>query len=107
MAEIDLSSMSLKELKALSKRVEKAIDSYEERQRAEALAKLEATAKEMGYSLSDLAGTPAKSGRKTVSAPKYRDPSDPSRTWTGRGRQPDWFKSALKAGKAPEDLQIA
>ena len=33
-------------------------------------------------------------------------PENPDATWSGRGRQPDWFKSAIAAGKAPEDLEI-
>lgn len=53
--------------------------------------------------LADLAG--GKSG-KTVSAPKYQDPNDPTHTWTGRGRKPGWFQAALDAGTSPEDMMI-
>ena len=27
-------------------------------------------------------------------APKYRNPKDPSQTWTGRGRRPTWIVEA-------------
>lgn len=49
-----------------------------------------------------------KKGGKTGSvAPKYRDPSDPSVTWSGRGRQPAWFVKALKRrGVKEADLLI-
>ena len=35
---------------------------------------------------------------------KYRD--EEGRTWTGRGKRPNWFKAALEAGKTPEDLAV-
>lgn len=107
MAKMELGKMSLKELKDLRKKVDKAINDFERRQKAEALAKLEAQAKQMGYSLAELAGLKGQKGRKTASPPKYRDPANSANTWTGRGRQPEWFKSALKAGKKPEDMLIA
>ena len=31
--------------------------------------------------------------------PKFRNPSDPSETWAGRGKQPRWMVVQLKAGK--------
>jgi DNA-binding protein H-NS len=39
--------------------------------------------------------------------PKYQNPSDPSETWSGRGKQPRWLVSALKAGARIEDFLIA
>jgi DNA-binding protein H-NS len=38
--------------------------------------------------------------------PKYRNPSDPSETWAGRGKQPRWLVSQLKAGKKIDDFLI-
>lgn len=104
MATIDLSRMSLEELKKLDKDISRAIAGFEQRKKAEALAALETKAKEMGFSLADLAG--GRTG-KAVSVPKYQDPKNPSRTWTGRGRKPGWFQAALDAGTTPEDMLIA
>jgi DNA-binding protein H-NS len=39
-------------------------------------------------------------------APKYRNPADHSQTWSGRGRQPRWFKAALRKGKTERSLLI-
>jgi DNA-binding protein H-NS len=48
-----------------------------------------------------------KTGKKrTKVAAKYRNPSDHSQTWSGRGRQPRWFKAALKKGKMERSLLI-
>lgn len=37
---------------------------------------------------------------------KFRNPDDPSQTWAGRGRQPHWFMSQLRSGRAVDDLRI-
>lgn len=102
---MDLNNLSLKELKDLQSKVAKAITGYEDRQKKEALAKLEEKAREMGYSLSELTGA-APRKKRSLSAPKYANPDNPAETWTGRGRKPKWMVAAIKAGKSPEDLAI-
>jgi DNA-binding protein H-NS len=39
--------------------------------------------------------------------PKYRNPDQPSETWSGRGKQPRWLTAALKAGHKVEEFVIA
>ena len=103
--DIDLHSLSLKDLKDLQSQVARAIAGFADRKKKEALAELEEKAREMGFSLAELTGVSA--GRKRSSAaPKYRNPANAAETWTGRGRKPRWFESALKAGRKPEDLAI-
>ena len=102
----DLNAMSLDELKKLKKDVDKAIETFREREKIAALAEVEALAREKGFSLPELLKT---SGRKprTVNAPKYVNPDNPAQTWTGRGRRPGWIEEALAAGKSLEDMKIA
>ena len=57
MADFNLEALKLKELKQLQKDLAKAISTFEDRQKPEARAKLNALAKEMGYSLADLIGS--------------------------------------------------
>jgi DNA-binding protein H-NS len=38
--------------------------------------------------------------------PKYRNPQQPSETWTGRGKQPRWLEAQLKSGKRLDDFRI-
>lgn len=102
---IDLNALSLKELKDLQSQVAKAISSYEERRRKEALAELEEKAKEMGFSLAELTGVSTVRKRAPAVA-KFANPDDSSDTWSGRGRKPRWFDAALKAGRKPEDMAI-
>ncbi|MHA7887155.1 MULTISPECIES: H-NS histone family protein [Roseicyclus] len=101
-----IENMNLEELQAHQKEVEAALKGYEKKRKTEALAAVRETARQHGFTLEDLLGTkgPAKSGAKGVA--KYANPADPSQTWTGRGRQPNWVKEALEAGKSLESMAI-
>jgi DNA-binding protein H-NS len=103
MADYDLEALSLSELKKMQKDVAKAISTFEDRQKAEARAKVEALARDLGYSLAELVGTATKTARAPA-APKYRHPENPALTWSGRGRKPQWFVEALEAGKTAVEL---
>ena len=102
--DIDWDSLSLDELKQIKKQAEKTIAGYAGRQRKAARAAAEEAAKEHGFSLKDLLGGEAPA--KSKSAAKYRHPENPAKTWTGKGRQPNWIKEGLAAGKSLEDFAI-
>ena len=102
---MDLSKMSLDDLKSLAKDVQRAIDDFQKRKRSEAMKEIQAVAKRHGLSMDDIVGGKSKA-KKSKAPAKYRNPSNPDQEWTGRGRQPAWFKSALAAGKKPESLEI-
>ncbi|GAA5073073.1 H-NS histone family protein [Roseibacterium beibuensis] len=100
-----LEKMSLEELKAHRKEVDAAIVNFEKRKKQEALIAAQKAAQEHGFSLDEILG--AKGAKtKVKGAPKYANPADASQTWTGRGRQPQWIKDALAAGKSLDDLAI-
>ena len=102
---IDINSLSLKELKDLQSQVAKAIATFEDRKKRDALEALEEKARSMGFALTELVGLAGSKKRKTVK-PKYANPANASETWTGRGRKPRWVDAALKAGRKIEDLLI-
>jgi DNA-binding protein H-NS len=106
MTKINLDSLSLFELKFLQRSVAKAIAEYSERKKMEAIAVLEAQAKEFGFSLAELTGL--KKRRQSSGRPeaKYRHPENSEITWSGRGRQPAWFKDAIQEGKTPESMAL-
>ena len=109
MAKIDLSKMSLKELHAHRADVDAAIATAEQQDRKAALAAVEATAKKMGFTLDQLAGSGSRKTKAAQRAPapaKYRHPENPEVTWSGRGRQPGWIKDALANGQALEEFAI-
>ncbi len=99
-----LDKMSREELTDLQKQVGAALKSYDDRQKKEAHAKLESMAKDLGYSLTDFSG--GKKGKQAGGVPKYVHPENPAKTWSGRGRQPQWFKEAIESGKSESDLAI-
>ena len=105
MPSIDLNSMSLAELKELQRDVNKAVSTFEDRKKKEALAVLEEQARQMGFSISELTGAKVARTRAPASV-KYANPADRSETWSGRGRKPRWFSDAIAAGAAPESLLV-
>jgi len=102
---LNLDSLSLKELKDLQAQVAKAISGFVDRKKKQALTELEEKARELGFSLAELTGV-APVRKRSSAAPKYRNPANPSETWTGRGRKPRWYEAAIKAGKSPGDMAI-
>ena len=52
-----------------------------------------------------LNGAPARRPYPTV-VPKYRNPDEPSETWSGRGKQPRWLVAQLSTGKQIGDFRI-
>lgn len=103
---LDLENMSLDDLKKLLRDVEKAIVSFEERKRKEARKALEKVAREFGLSVEEVVGAQKPSSRASKSAAKYRNPANPADTWSGRGRQPGWYKDAIAKGKSPESMLV-
>jgi DNA-binding protein H-NS len=107
--------MDEKQLRDLIKRAEMALRERGS-QRMEELRRL---AREAGYevTLTKIGeetgrrgrGRPAKKGsdrqRKAVQ-PKYRNPDNPSETWSGRGRQPKWVQMAISHDRKLEDFAI-
>lgn len=106
MASINFDKMSLKELRDLQAKVEKAIIVARQRERATALKKAEAAAASAGFSLSELLGGRGRGRGKSKSAAKYANPDNPSETWTGRGRKPNWLNTRLSKGAKLQDFAI-
>jgi DNA-binding protein H-NS len=74
---------------------------------------IENMVKEHGISLAELfpqAGknrSPRKEARKRgEQTMKYRNPDQPSQTWTGSGRKPSWLVEALASGRSLEDFEV-
>ncbi|MFK7836666.1 MAG: H-NS family nucleoid-associated regulatory protein [Sulfitobacter sp.] len=112
---IELKSMTRKELEKHLKDVKKALQSVQARDRREAKKAAEKAAAEFGFSLEDLSeAAPAKPKQRKAkakstgpkSAPKFANPADPKQTWTGKGRQPNWYRAAVEGGAAPASLAI-
>ena len=103
MARPNLEKMSLKQLLELEAKVQSAISTARERERVEVRKALAELAEKHGFRLQELMGG---RGRGKVTAPKYANPEDPSQTWTGRGRKPNWLVAKLKKGANMSDFAI-
>jgi DNA-binding protein H-NS len=98
----ELARMSLKDLRILRERVEAAIAEREKLERADVRAKASEMASKAGFNVDDLFGGGRRPKRGSA-AVKFRNPENPSQTWTGRGRRPDWI---TKAGGDIERFRI-
>jgi DNA-binding protein H-NS len=105
---IDLKSLSPKELKALIANAESHMQEARANQIQEVRKKIDALLNNSGLSLADVyPARGGKGGKRGTVAPKYRNPDDPSQTWTGRGKRPLWFAAAVKRrGVTAESLLI-
>lgn len=101
---IDIDKMDLKELRDLRAKLDRAINSFEDRRRRDALTAIEEAARTHGFNLAELTG--GKPRRVGTVPPKFANPDDPTMTWTGRGRKPRWVQENLDLGKSMEDLMI-
>ena len=45
-------------------------------------------------------------GERRMVAPKYRNPDNPSQTWSGRGVTPKWLSEKITAGASQEEFAI-
>ncbi len=52
--------------------------------------------------------TGAAAGKKTGKrAPKFANPYDPSQTWSGMGRKPQWFQDYINNGGDENQIRVA
>lgn len=96
--------------------LDSAIAEAQVQAKANAIQTIEDLVSQNGLTLDEVqkAAFPGKRGRKpkgdgapvTKADPKYRDPADAMNTWTGRGRQPTWFKEAVAQGTDPATMLI-
>lgn len=103
----NLTKYSIEELKSIIKDAEKLIDKKTKEEKKQARKAAEDAARKHGYSLNTLiGGASASRSSKPKNPPRYRNPSSPNQTWTGRGRQPAWIKDALRNGQSIDEFAI-
>ena len=109
----DLKSFSVDELWALHEEVSALLSDRilaEKRELEKRLARLGAGKIEKAViTRAVLKTSPRRTGRRKYPPvlPKYQNPGNPAETWAGRGKQPRWLVSELKAGKKIDDFLIA
>lgn len=109
MANIDLSSYNVSELKGLQHDIENEIKSRQQGDLAQARQQILAIAQKAGISVEELLATGTKQANKGTGKKvqmQYQNPADKAQTWTGRGRQPRWIADAIAGGKQLADFRI-
>ena len=96
-----LESMSLDELWKLHEQVTSTLA----RRIAEQKAELEERLRRLAINDTIGADKPRRPYPKVL--PKYQNPKNPTQKWSGRGKQPHWVRTQLKAGKKLEHFRIA
>lgn len=96
---INLKSLSADQLSKLISSARSQLEQSRSQQISEVRGKIEALLKSSGLSLADVFPRQVGKGKhkaKGSVAAKYRNPEDPSQTWSGRGKRPLWLVAALK-----------
>ncbi|MEO7917370.1 MAG: H-NS histone family protein [Dokdonella sp.] len=104
---IDIKSLNHNQLNELITRAKTRQDEMVKEKEGKVREKVLAMVKAEGFTMEELfGGTGARKKRGKVK-PKFRNPADPSMTWTGRGKRPRWFNDAINGGKKEKDMLIA
>lgn len=111
MKKIDLETMSIDELWALHGMVSKILSariSSEKHELEKRLAYLNRGPDAITQSIERASGNSEDKPRRKYPRvlPKYRNPSEPYETWSGRGKQPRWLVAAIKSGRKIDDFKI-
>lgn len=103
---MNLSEMSLAELRDLDAAISAEIAGGDARRRAAAVEQIYAVAHALGMPLESLLTASARERRKPRRPmQRYQDPADPKNVWGGAGPRPAWLKSALAAGVPIDTLK--
>jgi DNA-binding protein H-NS len=101
--EHDLKSMSADQLWSLHELVASALA----RKISEEKAQLDWRLRQLGGNEADSFKHASRARRPYPRVfPKYRNPTKPAETWTGRGLRPRWLTAQLKSGKNLDDFRI-
>jgi DNA-binding protein H-NS len=106
---IDLDAMSVDEMWRLHEKIGQVLSvrlTSEKRELEKRLAQLRRE-NEMHSASSEAAGESRERRKYPRVYPKYRNPNEPSETWSGRGKQPRWLVAALKTGHRIEEFMIS
>lgn len=110
--ERNLDRLSVKELQDLIKDAESKISLARTRAVQEVRAQIDDILGKAGLSFSEVYPETAskvkvRAKRAGAGIPKYRHPDDPTKTWSGHGKKPNWFLEAIgKRGVTAESLLI-
>jgi DNA-binding protein H-NS len=98
----ELERMPLDDLWTLHERICQILERKFEQESRKLQYRLDELGRQFGGSPSDL---PQRRPYPKVT-PKFKNPQDPSQTWSGRGKQPRWIAELLAVGGQLDDFRI-
>jgi DNA-binding protein H-NS len=108
MAKIDLEQLDFQGLRDVISRAQALMAKKQGEARTQFLKEMRTKAAALGLDLQDVIKptrrATAKPTQSTV-APKYKNPDNPSQTWSGRGRSPAWAQPYKEQGRL-DDIRI-
>jgi len=105
----EFSQMKLRDLQKVQDDLTEAIKLRKAAEASEVRKELVDIVKRKGFtSLDEIFGKKLspKGGYKQQMAPKYRDPNDPKKTWSGHGRKSNWLIDRLNKGAKLDDFRV-
>ncbi|WP_273688989.1 H-NS histone family protein [Ketogulonicigenium vulgare] len=104
---MDLHVLDRRELKKLLTDIDRALEAIDEENRMAAARAAQDAASRFGLSLAQLVDDIGPVQNEYIcGVPRYRNPANPTQTWTGRGRRPKWVHGLEAAGLSLDDAAI-
>lgn len=107
---IDLSGFSSRQLESLIRKARKKKRQLATRAPVSIVRKrINDILRQEGYTLSEIFSVDDDAGTvriKRMASPKFRNPEDPSITWSGRGKTPRWLATLLAQGRNMDEFRI-
>lgn len=106
----DLENKSPEELEKIIADAQSQLQQKEKSFRKEKIAQIKELAAAIDATVEihfDEQGKSRRGGRMGKVAAKYRNPANPSETWTGRGVTPKWMQELIAAGHSKEKFVIS
>jgi len=105
MTEINLLGLDDNDLIRLQDELRRVIELREEKKMQDALQNIKSLIEENDISIEQV--KKLYEVEKVPAEVKYRDTSDPSNTWSGRGKRPKWLTTAIENGFSIESFLIS
>lgn len=120
---VDLSALNYDQLQKVADEAARRADTLRDQRLAELKEKWRLEAEDLGFTFEEVVGRsrrrrkkaakkraarrgrPAKKSTGKRRRAKYVNPDDPSQSWSGRGRRPNWLQDYLKRGGDLEALR--
>lgn len=103
MSKVSFDKMSIKQIDDLIAEAQAAKVHKQAAKKVELRDMFAKQAAEAGFSLAELAGR-MKAAKRTGKF-TYKNPTNPSQTWSGMGRKPLWLQAAEKSGKSLDSFR--